>query len=366
MDIRYIKMIDSVIGKLVVSLLPLPLRPRLLKSYSSFLIIRPGGIGDAVHLFPMIQLLKTHYPYATVDILAEKRNSTVFALSPDVSKVLRYDVPFEFLSLISRPYDVVIDTEQWHHLSAIVARFMRSAITIGFGSNERRRMLTFPMPYSHDEYELESFIRLLIPLGVIQSADIHNRMPWIHVSESVSKMAEVFLRSLSGRDFVAIFPGASIPERRWNVERFRSVALQLQESGLDIVVVGGGGDLFAGGRICEAGAAINTAGKTNLLESAAIIRRAALLISGDSGILHLGVALGTPTVSLFGSGRAAKWAPRGDMHIVLNKNVECSPCTTFGTTPRCPYNCRCMDEITVEDVTGAAMRLLSARGRIRM
>jgi ADP-heptose:LPS heptosyltransferase len=107
---------------------------------------------------------------------------------------------------------------------------------------------------------------------------------------------------------------------------------------------------------------LNLAGRTSLAESAAIIDRSALLLSGDSGVLHIAVGLGKPTVSLFGPGRSEKWAPRGDRHIVINRHLPCSPCTTYGTTPPCPHNAQCMRDITVEEVANSVMMLLTAEG----
>jgi len=87
-----------------------------------------------------------------------------------------------------------------------------------------------------------------------------------------------------------------------------------------------------------------------LLETTALFDQAKLLISTDSGILHLGVLCNVPTISLFGSGIADKWAPEGEKHIVINKHLDCSPCTKFGTTPPCPNGKACMLKIIPEDI----------------
>jgi ADP-heptose:LPS heptosyltransferase len=137
------------------------------------------------------------------------------------------------------------------------------------------------------------------------------------------------------------------------------LARRLHNAGIGVVVVGGAGDRGDGDLICADGVGLNLAGGTSLVESAAVIRRAALLVSGDSGLLHIGVGLGVPTVSLFGPGIAAKWAPRGERHIVLDKRLTCSPCTRFGSTPRCRDNGRCLKEITVDEVEQAVLRLLA-------
>src|SRR6185369_6920680 len=175
--------------------------------------------------------------------------------------------------------------------------------------------------------------------------------------DNFNKEVNHFLAGLN-RPFITLFPGASIPERRWGASRFRSIVLRLADQGIATVVVGGGQDKISGNEIICGTSGVNLAGKTNLAGTASIISSSALLVSGDSGVLHLGVGLGVPTVSFFGPGISRKWAPRGDKHTVLEKNFHCSPCTRYGYTPRCSYNIRCMAEISPDDVYVAIIESL--------
>lgn len=170
-------------------------------------------------------------------------------------------------------------------------------------------------------------------------------------------MAKI-LAPLPGPTFVVLFPGASIPERRWSVDKFHYLALRLNHMKVPVVVVGGRQDQDAGDSILAGCQGFNLAGKTSLAETAAVLQQSSLLVSGDSGVLHLAVGLDVPTVSLFGPGIAAKWAPRGERHIVINKNLDCSPCTRFGYTPVCPDRGLCIQMISVDEVVAAATTLL--------
>ncbi len=356
MNIRLMKQCDSAIGRIAVSLLSSPMCNSTEARFSSILIIRPGGSGDAVMLAPAIHSLKNTYPAVHITILAERRNAGVFPLIPGVDTLLCYDRPAELIQVLRRSYDVVIDTEQWHRLSAVVARLVQAPVKIGFNTNERRRMFTHSIPYSHDDYEVDSFIRLLEPLGIDAGA-VEMKAPFLHIPDDVAVRGAELVELLCNDPFVVIFPGASIPERRWGGRGFGQVAIRLAEDGFRIVVVGGQDDwdeavTIAGDR------GLNLAGKTTLAETAAVIARATLVISGDSGVLHLAAGLDVPTVSLFGPGIAAKWAPQGERHIVINHQLACSPCTKFGTTPPCPVNARCIREITPDEVMAAIGRLL--------
>ncbi|MBT1071749.1 glycosyltransferase family 9 protein [Pelotalea chapellei] len=357
MRIRLLKSLDAVAGRLAALLLrtppavPAPAAPR------SILLIRPGGIGDAVYLIPAINALSAAYPNATVDVLAERRNAAAFDLAPGVRRVFLYDRPAGLAEVLRTPYDVVIDTEQWHRLSAVVARLCRAPFKIGFATNQRSRMFTHCCRYSHDTHETASFMALLEPLG-IRGASVE--APFLAVPPAAATEADRLLSRLRGRLLVVLSPGASIAERRWGQERFRRVAELLKERGVALVVVGGVGDREQGDYIVAGGLGLNLAGSTSLSVTAGILQRCSLLLSGDSGVLHIGVGLGVPTVSLFGPGRMHKWAPRGAGHIVIDKGLACSPCTTYGTTPACPEEARCMKEIGVDEVFDAVSMLLAA------
>jgi ADP-heptose:LPS heptosyltransferase len=346
-----LKKIDSIIGSLLAKLWLRPAQAGPSPFFvSKVLLIRPGGIGDAVLLVPAVRAFKELCPDSKVTILSERRNGAVFALCPDVDHVLFYDRPRQLLSALRQRYDLVVDTEQWHRLSAIVARLIRSDLKIGFATNERKRLFNLSVPYSHADYEADSFMRLLQPIGVGGQELL---CPFLKVPEPPFKRAEELVESLNGQPFITIFPGASIPERRWGVEKFHDLTRWLNSQGLPVVVVGGGQDRQAGEEILAGGVGLNLAGSTSLVETAAVLQRSQLLVSGDSGVLHLGVGLDVPTVSLFGPGIAAKWAPRGKKHLVLNRNLACSPCTRFGSTPPCPEGGRCIQEISVEEVAAA-------------
>ncbi|MGK2905935.1 MAG: glycosyltransferase family 9 protein [Desulfuromonadales bacterium] len=352
----FLKKLDGIIGSLLVRMWPRPQQPKLLPvPVASLLLIRPGGIGDAVLLVPAIRRLREAFPVARIVVLAEHRNRGAFTLCPGIDRVLCYDLPRELFAAFASSYDVVIDTEQWHRLSALVARIARSQLKIGYATNERQRLFTHTVAYSHDSYELNSFLALLKPLAIEPPAALH--FPFLIVPAVDQVSADNLLGSFLEKPFVVLFPGASIAERCWGLEKFRQLAIRFIDEGLAVVVAGGKQDIAAGSAIAHDLGALNLTGKTSLCETAGVLHRAQLLVSGDSGVLHLGVGLGTPTVSLFGPGIAAKWAPRGEQHVVINHNLPCSPCTRFGTTPPCPIGAKCIQDISVDEVFVAARNM---------
>ncbi len=359
MKIKLLKFIDKIVG-VIVSVCPRSAQECQFPTPMRILLIRPGGIGDAALLAQIIIDIKKLFPDSHITILAERRNSGVFTLFPNVDEMLCYDRVREFSRVLCGKYDVVIDTEQSHCLSAVVARLVRAPVKIGFETNERRRMFTHGIRYDHSAYESDNFLALLEPLGVNCPQDVGTELLTVPL-QSVSK-ATILLQPLISEKFVAMFPGASVLEKRWGADRFRRVAEMLSIFGIPVVVVGGKEDRQQGEVITAGGLGLNLAGITSLSETAAVIQKSSLLLSGDSGVLHIAVGLCVPTVSLFGPGNVKKWGPRGDHHIVINKGLPCSPCTVFGTIPPCPINAQCMRDISVDEVVNAVTMLLTSVG----
>jgi ADP-heptose:LPS heptosyltransferase len=123
------------------------------------LFIRPGGIGDAVLLLPTLQEFKQAFPDCALDILAEQRNAGAFTLIPGLREIFTFDCPTGLAAVLKCRYDVVIDTEQWHRLSAVICRLIRSEMKIGFATMSG--LACSPsVSYDLDRYEVKSFDRL--------------------------------------------------------------------------------------------------------------------------------------------------------------------------------------------------------------
>jgi lipopolysaccharide heptosyltransferase II len=355
--IALLKSVDKVVGRLLVSLLGKndnEQKPHV-PMFGKILVIRPGGIGDAVLLLPAIQRLKSAFPDSVIDVLCEKRNAGVFELSEETGRLFLYDRDLELFRCLRNNYDVVIDTEQWHRLSAVVAFFTKAPVRIGFDTNERRKLFTHAVSYSHDSYEVYSFFHLIESIADI--APVFNPdEPFVRIREAIPSR----LLPDTGREIIAVFPGASVAERRWGGEKYGLLAKALQDKGYQIVILGSTADSEEAARIKEiAPDCVDLTGMTSLREAAVILKHCRLLITADSGVMHIAYAVGTPTVSIFGSGIEEKWAPVGRNHIVLNKKLACSPCTRFGYTPQCMNNIECLESVSAEEVIKAAETILS-------
>lgn len=362
--LKCLKLCDAIVGRLLLRgrgrRIPADRAPVALARVRRVLVIRPGGIGDAVLLVPFLRQVRETFPQATVDLVAERRNAEVFEmLDGTIDHLYCYDRhPWSmWRELAQRSYDIVYDTEQWHHASALLARATGAPIRIGFDTNPaRNRCYTTLVPYRQDDFEGESFLRLLSTV-IARSVRVDWHQPFLQPRPADRRWAD---ERLAGRAVVAIALRGGVRERCWDLEKFSALVPRLQEIGFDAcLLLGSRSDRPWARRLarrCPAGRdrLIDLTGAIPLARSVAIVSRCRLFIGTDSGLMHLAAAVGTPVVALFGAGIAAKWAPRGPRHRVVNHHLACSPCTRFGLTPVCPIRVRCLREISVEEVFRAA------------
>lgn len=363
--ILILKWIDSIFGRAAVILLSYLMTDKAtfqrkkfkVSEYARFLIIRPGGIGDAVLLFPALNELRKSFLHSQIHVLAEKRNAGIFEICKSIDKLYLYDSLSDLISVLRNRYDAVIDTEQWHRLSAVVSYLTRANVRVGFSTNERKKLFTTIIEYSHNDYEVDSFLKLFsVVLNPLSPPFNKGRMggfdpekPFIDISTRNSKLG-----TQNSKLTVAISSEASIKEREWGIKKFSELVERLIQKGAEIVVIGKRKINGFNGKGMK-----NLTGELNLFETVKEISKVSLLVTVDSGIMHIAYGLGTPTVSLFGPGIENKWAPKGKNHITINKRPFCSPCTKYGYTPSCPRDAECMRLISVDEVEDAVLKLIS-------
>ncbi|MCX7591088.1 MAG: glycosyltransferase family 9 protein [Kiritimatiellae bacterium] len=335
------------------------------------LVIRPGGMGDMVLLVPVLRKLREAFPEACIDVACERRNVAVLALASLGVNALVYDArPLSFLRhlLAGEAYDVAIDTEQFHHFSAVFVFLSRAPFRVGFKINPRRNPLyTHLVSYAPDGPEGLQFMRLLQPLRIFDGSQagyqLEGAIPPPHVPLPSPVRAEME-QILRGLPFVAIHAGGRSFHKRWEDVRFVVLAGQLTTSmGQGIVLVGdeqdrGRSESIAAALRMAGDPVVSLAGRLALPEVATVLHSARLFVGPDSGLAHLAVALGTPTVVLFGPSDPLKWGFHEGRHAIVRANLPCAPCFIFGYHRPC-RTVDCMKQITVEDVMQACSKILA-------
>ena len=350
--IKLLKLFDFFVGHMLAFVLP-TLRPVSIDTHDikTLLVIRPGGLGDAVFLLPILRAIRQKYPAMTIDILGEKRNAQVFVSQSDVChRVFSYDNSRDFRAVLKKRYDLIVDTEQWHCLSAVVAYFIKAKCRLGFGTTFlRKKLFNRSVSYEMDGYELTNFKNLFSSvLNFSHAEDINNSF---FVSPELQDWAAKQIPANS----ITLFLGASIPVRRFTKEQSIIMIRHLVSKQLPVVLLGGNDILRDVDMLLKEVShplIHNFIGKTTLEQSAALIERSRLFIGTDSGLMHVACAVGgTPVIAVFGPGNIPKWQPKGKEHSIISKYLFCSPCTRFGyTVPTCKGGFQCMRDLDMKEL----------------
>lgn len=333
------------------------------------LVIRPGGMGDMILLQPMLHALRRSCPGALIDLVCERRNREIPELAGTSNDMLLYDAqPLRTLwLLLRRRYDLAIDTEQFHNFSAVMAWISGAPVRVGFKINPGRNPIyTHLVNYDLEGYEADEFMRLLAPLGVQEEAVVEGCL------SGSGQQVRSAPPAGPGCGQVLIHIAPSTRYKYWAQEKVATLAKRLitgEVPGIpDPVVglVGGHRDAALARRIAAlAGQGERVkimAGEFTLRETADLIARATLFIGGDSGLAHMAVALGTPTVVLFGPSDPLKWGVKSPNNAVVCRNLACAPCFIFGYHKRC-RTIDCMGGITVDEVVLACSQVAAGQSR---
>ncbi len=325
-----------------------------------FLIVRLGSLGDIVHALPAVAALREAHPRATIDWLVDARNLEIARLVAAIDHVVVLRRPtfagwLEVIRVLRRqPYDVALDL-QGLLKSAVLARASGARRVLGFSIWHLRERSARPLYSETAEPPTGHVIRknfaLVAALGAREGV-------WRFPLVGVPSPALDAVRAQVGEGrFALVNPGAAWPNKRWPPDRFAAVARFLRERyGWTSVALWGPGEEPLARAVADqsAGAAV-VAPPTAIADLIELSRAAALMVSGDTGPLHLAGAAGTPLVGLFGPtdpGRNGPWEARDR---VLSRYDRCG----------CHYRrrCRradwCLADITVADVTRAIEERLS-------
>ena len=335
-----------------------------------FLIVRLGSLGDVVHGIPVAAALRQEFPTARVDWMVDPRYIELLNLVKGIDRRIGVDPRAikhgagrqRFRELLRElretEYDAVIDL-QGLLKSAMLARSVRGHRTIGFPRKHLReklaRLFYTDAPDPGDAtHVIYKNLALLVPLKVI---DRRLRFPIeIPYTPTVVQVVNRFEPAA----YVVINPGAAWPNKQWPPERFGAVAAAIaSEFGWRSLVLWGPGEQEIAHRVvAESGGAAEASPPTTITDLVGIARSARLMISGDTGPLHIAAAVDTPIVALYGPTRPERNGPWGLYDVAISRVQQCS-CVYERT---CKKTVRCIDDISVTEVMSAVQRRIAARG----
>jgi heptosyltransferase-1 len=350
--------------------------PTLKNRGPKILIIKLSAIGDVVHSLPFLEVLRDTFPFAIIDWVVEEDASGVAEGHPAVDQLLVFprkswlkrfikkgeyiDVGKEVAEFIKqlkeRKYDIVVDL-QGLFKSGIVTFLTHGERKIALNGGREGSLIfinervAIPDP---DIHALERYLCIAKYLGA-------TNLVWsgqIPIHDTHKTRVDLLLGEIGDNStLIAVAPMAKWESKLWGLGRFASLADVIKEElGAEVIFTGTESDKAAIDKILSAmrTRALNLAGRTSLKELACLYQKCAVVISTDTGPMHVATAMGSPVVvALFGPTSPSRTGPYGVKHRVIRAGLECSPCLR----KRCDHM-SCMKKITVDMVFSTVKEVL--------
>jgi lipopolysaccharide heptosyltransferase I len=328
------------------------------------LVVRLGALGDIVHAVPAVAALRRAYPAAQIDWLVERKHRAIVDLVTAIDRTIELERPSVAAwvavtrELRTTSYDVAIDF-QGLLKSAVLARGSGAAKVVGFSIWHLREKAARPFYSASAPGEGAHVIRK--NLHLLRVLDIDDETISFPLATVQSPALTALQARIDGRRFALVNPGAVWPNKRWPAGRFGELAAFLREASglLPVVLWGPGEEPLADAVVAASGNAAIVAPPTGVSDLVAMSRAAALVVSGDTGPLHIGTAVGTPTVSIFGPtdpDRNGAWSP-DDVSV---SRFDCCECHY---DRKCHASRWCLEDVSVAEVSAAIQQRLAGRAR---
>jgi lipopolysaccharide heptosyltransferase II len=341
-------------------------------SLDRILLTRMKYIGDVVLTTPVIRAVRERYPRAYLAYLTDKKIAPLLEHNPYLDEIIPYNftrpdvveqLRVAFL-LRKRKFDAVVDLFS-NPRTALLAWASGAPVRIGKDVQGRGKLYTHRVgDYGALKPAIEFHYQYVKPIGV----EMTHFKTEIFLTEDEKREARIFLthQDVDVRNpVVAIHPGASWPNKEWLKENYAElVDLMRAKLGAEIILSSGPGD----DEIVNAvtGRSVGKVLRLPLLplrQLAAILSQCRVLVSNDCGPMHIGVAVGTPTIGIFGPEPPEVWFNYSEKegHRALFRKIECSPCRVTKCFREGEHFMECMKMITVGEVFEEVRRRLAVR-----
>ena len=344
------------------------------------LVLRLERIGDLLMTLPALADLRAFAPHAEIDLVVGSWNADLArAIDPvtrveclDASWLARESEGRGVPSLLaaarrwrSTPYDLAINFEPDIRANLMLAS-SGAAWTVGYRNGGGGALLDVALDFETVAHTSDNGRRLV---AAIFDSPVPPEQPPTFVVPMGAHENALRLLAQAGQPLIGLHVSGGRAIKQWPVERFAEVARRLVEhSGATIVLSGAAADrpmVQTVKSVLPGPKVIDVAGHVDLLTLAGVIERLDLLVTGDTGPMHLAAAVGTPVVAVFGPSDPARYAPRGPLDRIIRVDLPCSPCNRIRLPPaRCVgHTPDCLELVSVNDVFAAAASVLDRTAR---
>lgn len=334
----------------------------MMPDYRHILLIKPSSLGDIVHAMPACMAIHRAYPTARLTWLVKREWAGLVERIDGVDRVWPVKSTLkgwlsEVFPLRAERFDLVVDLQGLFR-SAAIGWLSGSPLRVGFANGREGSPWFYSrrVPVPHIEmHAVDRYLLVATAVGAAETGapEFRFRIPHSDHEEVDRMLSRSGVRS--GTSWAAMNVSARWPTKRWPAAAFAEVADRLQQEGYGEVVMIGGpderADIAAVSGMMKT-PAIDLAGAMAVGLLPALLSKASLLITNDSGPMHVAAAVGTPVVALFGPTSAVRTGPYGVGHQVLTGQVPCRPC--FSRTCHNTLPLECLRTVSPEQVLVAA------------
>ncbi len=327
-------------------------------------------VGDAILTTPALASVRLSFPKARISLLVRPELQSLFTANPHLDEIILYhkeDKHRGFLGiwrlaneLKKRRFDLAILLQ-----NAFEAAWITFLAGIphrwGYATQGRAPLLTasvYPDKRVRRIHHMDYYLNLLQVLGL----ELAERQLVLELPKGGRELARGILKREgldSEKGIVGLNPGSSYGSAKcWRPEGFAALAdMVLQESPFQVVIFGSKRDMPVASQVASLikGPVVNLAGQTSLEVLAGLLKLCSILVTNDTGAMHVAAAVGTPVVAIFGPTDPTVTGPLGEGHHIVHHPLECSPCLLR----ECPTDHECMKAISVEEVFFAVKNLMS-------
>ncbi len=336
-------------------------------------------VGDAVMTVPALRELRRVLPDAHLTLVSRPGTADIFIDADFIDEVLVYDRTglgsawTQMREWHRRRFDLALLFQNAFEAAAI-AFLARVPRRIGYDADRRGKLLTqaIPLPgWKSERREIFYYLnlvaeleRLLYGATVVESVEsLESKEPQFALAVSVNRQhhAKEFLRAhglRSDAPLVLLCPGSiNSRAKRWPAERYAAVADHFAEAGARVALIGSPAEMEVSNEVSRRSrnTPVVLTGETSVAEATAIISVADVLITNDTGPAHIGAAVGTPTLVIFGPTNPLTTRPFASNAEIIRHEPDCAPCMLRD----CPIDHRCMTAISPEEVFAQAKAMMS-------
>ena len=328
---------------------------------SCVLCVRFSSIGDVLLTTPLLRALKHRHPDDELYFVTKRAMAPLVENNPHVTAVVALE-PGERIIDLARRLRALRPTHGLDLHGSLRSAALRLLVRTRWSSYSKRKFARSALIaakldlYGKRFPVAERYFEAARAFDVTPDGEPSEFFLAEHARARVT--AWLGERGLNTRPLAAIAPGAAHATKRWPLDHWRMLADRLRQMGYGLVAVGGPDDRPL---ITELDTAVvNAAGELTLQETGACLERAAVVVSGDTGVMHMATGVGTPVVALFGpTVEAFGFFPYRARATVVQRQLACRPCSAMGTE-RCPLgHHRCLVDIVPDEVAAAVQTLVA-------